>query len=366
MAQFDWPPRPIPGIDAALRDVTSKKATFRRNAAIALGTAGQDRREEAIRALGRLIDDADREVRIEAVYAATTLAAAALAPRIREILSSEDPDLRAASLEFLGRQGDRSDAERISRLAEADQEPSTRCIAIEALAEMDQGACRAACRRVIGDSRSGEDETRTAIAALGPMAEGDDVAAITGLLGDPRRRVSIQAASALADIGDAAGIDVLWRASTNPPDDDARIAALEALCRIRDDRVDSLARSRHGRIFAGRDERLYWTGILARSGNADALRRLKEAATGRDTRLAALALRISGLCAMKDMIAILENAACGRAGEDLVTESIEALALTRRPEAVGALERVSAAASGGPHAGHAEAALEEARRWPAS
>ncbi len=366
MTQFDWPPRPIPGIEASLRDVNSKKATFRRNAAVGLGRAGEDRRAEALLALERLIEDPAREVRIEAIYAAASLGASELAARVRGMLGSDDPDVRIAALDFLARAGGQEDAAPMASIASADGDPAIRCKALEALEDVDTDACRKACRSVLDASRGEEVEIRTAISILGSIGERGDADAVAAFLGDSRRGVAIEAASALAHVGDARGLDVLLAAADGARDAEAKTTALEALCRMGDERVTALALRRHGRILGSREESVVWTGILARSGDGAAMRRLREIATGRNTRMAALALRVAGLCSLREMIGILESFACRRSGEDLVAESIEALALMRGPGAIHALEAAVKAAAGGPEAAHAEAALEEARRWPRS
>jgi len=361
MPQYGWPPKPIPTVTAALRDVTSTKASFRRNAAIALRKAEGEQRGPAVEALGTLLGDPDRTVRIEAARSAASLGASDLSEPVMALLGSPDPDLRVAAMEFAAATGSLDDVPRIRRILD-DDDAVARCVALETLSHLDPDETRSACRAVL----SGRDEEpavlRTAMVLLRSDGDAEDASLFHDLLEDRRRGVSLEAAASLAHLEDARAVPRLLDEALHPADADERFVALEGLCRVGDEKVLEAARRKLGSIFTGKWEKLLWAGILASAGDAEALERLRGQMTGRDASRAAAAMRVAGLCSLTPLVEHLASTARrGLEGDEeaLHVEAIEALGLMRVPAAAAALEPIVEKFDDA----LADAALEEVRRW---
>ncbi len=362
MPQYGWPPKPIPHVTAALRDASSARASFRLNAAIALRKAEDDQLGPAVEALEKLLGDADRTVRIEAARSAASLGAGELAGTVLPLLESPDPDLRIAALEFAAATGTDGDAARVRGLLDGDVDTVVRCVALETLSQIDPTATREACRAILSSPEAEAPVLRTAMVLLRSDGEREDAGLFHGLLGDARRGVSLEAAASLAHLEDARGVPRLLEEALRPANADERIIALEGLCRTSDEKVHEAARRKLSSLFTGRWEKLLWAGILASTGDADALERLRGQLTGRDAARAAAAMRVAGLCSLASAVDHLANTARrGLDGDEeaLTVEAIEALGLMRVPAAGAALERI-VDESGDELA---VAALEEVTRW---
>jgi len=360
MGRIDWPPKPIPGTRAAIRDARSPKASFRRNAAIALGRAEGDDRQEAIEALRLLLDDPDREVRIEAAWSARWLEAPDLAPAILALLGSADPDQRAATLEFLSGCGTASDIPRIEGVLEGDGDPDVRRVALEALETLDPALGSRLAHRIMEKDDPHEIVVRTAIAILQDDASCID--SFASLLPDRRPGVSLEAAVALAYHGDHRAIPRLLEEALRSRDPDDRGLALESLCRVPDERVVRTARERASRLFGGREEKIAWTAILAGSGDSRALSRLRSWIEGRDSPRAASAMRVAGMCSISPLVSTIQ--AIARRGIDgdaeaLEIEAVEALGLMRSEAAASALRDLLSIRD----SEHVRAAIAEVARW---
>ncbi len=360
MTQFDWPPRPLPSLDAAIRDVRSQKAAFRRNAAIALGRAPADRAREAREALIALVEDPDRSVRIEAVYAATSLGATEHADAIAALLSIDDPDLRIAALEFASATGQKTWTERILAMGERDDETTVRCMALEALAELSPSALVKAMEAVARDDAAPVPLARTALSLMRSHMRDSDPDLAIARLGDPRPGVSLEAAATLAHLGDGRAVERLFQEAVSPASAEDRTLAMQGLCRVPDAAVRNHAARRLTSLIATREEKAYWAAILAAAGDAAALDTLTQWVKGTDPLRAALAMQAAGLCSVEPLVEALEAMAMG-SGDGPVTESIEALGLMRTGKAALALERIADAVPD--RAGHARAALEEVLGW---
>jgi HEAT repeat protein len=365
MPQYGWPPKPIPTVTAALRDVTSTKASFRRNAAIALRRAGDEHLGPAVEALGTLLGDPDRTVRIEAARSAASLGASELSEPVMALLESPDPDLRVAAMEFASATGSTDDLSRIRRILDDDDDTVARCVALETLSHLDPDETRSACRAVLSGRNDDPPVLRTAMVLLRSDGDPGDAPLFHDLLEDSRRGVSLEAAASLAHLEDERAVPRLLDEALRPMNADERFVALEGLCRVSDEKVLEAARRKLGSLLTGKWEKLLWAGILASSGDVDALERLRGQMTGRDASRAAAAMRVAGLCSLTPLVDHL--AATARRGLDgdedaLHVEAIEALGLMRVPAAAAALEPI-VETHGDPLA---DAALEEVRRWTRS
>ncbi len=365
MPQYGWPPKPIPHVAAALRDVASTKASFRRNAAIALRKAEGDQRGPAVEALEKLLGDDDRTVRIEAARSAASLGAGELAGAVMPLLESPDPDLRIAALEFAAAAGPDGDAARVRGLADGDADAVVRCVALETLSQIDPAAARQACRAILSVPGGEPPVLRTAMVLLRSDGEREDAEIFHELLADARPGVSLEAAASLAHLEDARGVPRLLEEALRPSNADERFIALEGLCRTSDGNVHEAARRKLSSIFTGRWEKLLWAGILASTGDAEALGHLRRTLSGGDAARAAAAMRVAGLCSLPSLVDHLASeAGRGLDGEEeaLTVEAIEALGLMRVPAAAAALEAISQRPGGE----LAAAALEEVGRWTRS
>jgi HEAT repeat protein len=366
MPQFDWPPKPIPNITAAIRDAGSKKASFRRNAAIALRRAADDQLEPAIDALSRLLEDPERTVRIEAAYSAASLCAASLAPKVAPLIESDDPDQRAAALEFTAAAGGAEDVSRLESVFLDDPDAVVRCIALESLSALDPDSADAACRSLLERVDEMIPVIRTAMVILRSAGDKGDASLFARHLDDQRPGVCLEAAASLAYLEDPRGIPRLLSEALDPSGPDERAVALEGLCRTTNRQVLDAARKRLSSLFARRDEKIYWASILASSGDSRALGRVRTQLQGSDPLRAAAAMRAAGLCSLSSLVPPLVRVIDASLGGDetaLVLDSIEALGLMRCPEAADALRSISENPKDEDLADHAAAALDEVKRW---
>jgi len=100
---FPWLPamRP-PTVEAALRDATSTKVRFRRDAAYALRGAEGDQAAAAAEALRRMLGDADVVVRAVAIESLAVRNDTAAREAIAKLVGDADEGVRAAAVEALG------------------------------------------------------------------------------------------------------------------------------------------------------------------------------------------------------------------------------------------------------------------------
>jgi len=198
-----WPPKHIPNFKAALRDTKSSNAQFRRNAAISLGGATEEQRETAAGALGRLLDDENRDVRLEAIVGATKIKARSLSGRIVKFLESNVADERVAALDFLARVGDESHWQPVRELLSREKDPDVRCMALEALSYLNPEECH---RMVQGSLKDPDDlelnYLRTQILVLSEIGDPEDLNILIPLLEHRSISVRLETAHviAMADI----------------------------------------------------------------------------------------------------------------------------------------------------------------------
>ena len=107
---------------------------------------------------------------------------------------------------------------------------------------------------------------------------------------------------------------------------------------------------------------MLWAGILASTGDTDALEHLRRLLAGRDASRAAAAMRVAGLCSLVPFVETLASTAQrGLDGHEdaLYVEAVEALGLMRVPAAAEALAGIVERSDDD----LARAALEEVKRW---
>lgn len=171
------PPPALPSVEAALRDATSGAPDSRWVAACALGQAPEDRREEAIFALTRLVGDAHEEIRAQALEGLT-----------EQARQGADID-EGVVLECLD-----------------DASAAVRCTAVDsAMVVLEDPYPPVA--RLTDDA---DPSVRIAVAsALGEIRSEAADSALEDLLRDGNALVRLEAAVALAMGGNDSGVDVL-------------------------------------------------------------------------------------------------------------------------------------------------------------
>jgi HEAT repeat protein len=333
MAPIGWPPKVPPGYRAALRDVRSRNAQFRRNAAISLGRADPEKREEALGAASALLDDEDRAVRLEAIAAVTRLEGRSLASRIEQFLDSPVTDERMAALDFFARYGEASRFDRIRPMIEGDGEIEVRCMALETLSYLDASACLDLVRRML--QQSGELHPgimSTLIFVLSEIGDLEDFELLPPFLDHPSVGVRVEAAHALAMMRRTSGRElaaaILLDAAELIRDRRLRDLALEGLCALRSEETVSAARRRFGKLLISRFEKVHWAGMCARAGDAKAGAYLRKVYSGKTVPLAARVLTVAGLCGLEEWTDVMEenlqNYLRGRS-DDFLYDSIYAL-----------------------------------------
>ena len=193
-------------VEAALRDLTSPKATTRADAAWDLdGAALTD--ASLVLALRGALGDPSPEVRRAAAFA---LAGAADAPTCEalSLAATADPDgeVRQAAVVALGRRGSEGGVAAVRR-ALADPDPDVRFQATAVVVALDPGNAAPALAPLLEDADA---EVRgSAAAALGDLGAREHSDPLRGRLHDADEGVQLEAAVALARLGDASGVEVL-------------------------------------------------------------------------------------------------------------------------------------------------------------
>jgi hypothetical protein len=347
---FGWSRTVLPKLEAALRDVRSEKAQFRRNAAMALGRADEDQREKAIGAVAVLLDDKDAAVRLEAIVAASKLRAGTLAPRVERFLSSDRRQEKLAALDFLSRCGDESHVAAVAALLSGEKDDQVRCMALEAISWLDPDRCLALIQ---GGMRDAESQAfpvlQTMILLLSEIGTVAEMDALARFLDHPSIAVRVEAAHVMAMMrGRAApaGVrDVLLDAAELIKDWRLRELALEGLCRTGGEAVHRRAREKFGKLFMSRGERIYWAAMVAAAGEPKGGVYLERIYGGRNIPLAARVLDAAGLCGLKEWIPVMEENvrrfADGKS-DDFLFDSIAALAKMGCPESLEILRAFEA------------------------
>jgi hypothetical protein len=348
MAQFGWPPRPIPNFKAALRDVRSRGVRFRRNAAVALGLAEQEQREEAIKGVEVLLEDEDAGVRLEAVMAAGKLRAMSLTGRIARILESKRPDERIAALDFLSQSGDESHWEAVRSLLQGEQDVQVRCMALETLSFLDPEKCRPLVVEALGAPGGLDtDYLRTLVMVLSEIGEPGDMDVLTPLLDHHSTGVRVETASALALMDrleeEKKLTAILMDAVEMLRDRRLKELALEGLCKIGSRVIVARARQKFRSFFTRKQEKIYWAAICCGAGDGKAGDFLHGVYGGRSPVLASRVLWVAGLCGLREWIPVMEDnirKSFGAGEDDFLYDSIHSLGKMHCPESIEALKRL--------------------------
>ncbi|MCB9591415.1 MAG: HEAT repeat domain-containing protein [Sandaracinaceae bacterium] len=195
-----------PKLSAALRDVTSKNERARAAAAEALGSAPEDRAEEARVALRPLLDDPMSSVRCAAIASLGQLKDAESVEVIIARFEDGDPTVRQVALIAAGEIGDERAIPALERgLRRPDAEVRFQAVASLALVQGE-----ASIRRLTDLVDDEDHEVRAHLAdALGSLETAAAIPPLRQLLADEDRRVREAASIALARCGDDSGADEL-------------------------------------------------------------------------------------------------------------------------------------------------------------
>ncbi|MDI7267530.1 MAG: HEAT repeat domain-containing protein [Myxococcota bacterium] len=291
-----------PTIEAALRDVNSAKPRFRRDAAEALGRADGDDTARARDALGRLLGDADRSVRVAAAESLGAVGDDSDLDALVRLADDSDEAVRIAAVEAAASVAADPDAALI-RLADH-ASPDVRITAcIELRASSEEAAAEALLRRL----RDGDARVRAAVvASLCAALPSRHAGAVRAMLSDDDPDVRLAAACGLASARDDSGRNLLLDRVPRRPRDDTWRAALPALARVaHPDDAPVLRR------FAGwlppRGIRAVALAGLARLGDAAAEARLRRMAGHRDPRRRASALLGAGVAGLESFLPEIER-----------------------------------------------------------
>jgi HEAT repeat protein len=212
--------------EAAILDLQSHIDGVRARAAVALGDAAAENRDDAVAALVPVLNDLKAQIRASAATSLGELGGAAAVEALILTLDDGAPHVRQTAAIALGRIGD--DAAFV-RLVEALEEgpADLRFQAATSLVEIDADRARGALLDALDDK---DDEVLSAV-ALGLGAIGDPAVCdrLSALLENARRDTRFDAAYALARLGDGRGAAVLTETLKDPKAAWDAVEALEVL-----------------------------------------------------------------------------------------------------------------------------------------
>ncbi len=205
-----WPPMPLPNLEAAFRDVTSRHPVFRMRAALSLGDLHDrdDLRGRAVEALRGLLRDASSEVR---AAAATSLGGLRSVDAVEDLIRlAEDPDPVVASeaIAALGQIEDPRGADAVRRAC-GHASPGVRLQAASLIGGLSPDSARECLGEAIRDK---DPDVRSAAAvALADLGDPSAAGLLKPVLEDPDPGVAFDAAACLARLGLSDGAVVLRR-----------------------------------------------------------------------------------------------------------------------------------------------------------
>ncbi|MEM7434745.1 MAG: HEAT repeat domain-containing protein [Myxococcota bacterium] len=232
-----------PTFDAALRDVSADGARFRIAAANRLRDPPEERRDEAVTGLRKLMRDPVGPVREAAFEAAGELGASEMLAQIVLGFADEDRGARQSAVLAAGRVDPEQAVPSIERLLE-DRRPEMRFSAVWTLSKIGAVAPEALVARLDDE----DDEVRmVALECLATTEAREYTDQVARLLEDGAWGIQLAAASTLAALGDSRGTGTLRRALGN---DAHAFDAAVALGDLRDQEslgtLTSMARRRFG------------------------------------------------------------------------------------------------------------------------
>ena len=359
MAQFGWPPKSLPNFNAAVRDTRSKQVKFRRNAAIALGLAGEENRKTAIENLKILLSDEDAGVRIEAILSAAGLEAKELTPLVLEKLTSNNESEKMAALDFFSKCAEKNDFEKLVEFFEKEKNPWIKSLTLETLSDLDPESTRLI---VLEELKKGEnlepDYTRNLIALICEIGEPQDTERLLPLLDHHSISVRIQTASSLAIMERFEPLakirNILENSANLIKIRELREIAIEGLCKLyayfreiknteENKNIIKIADKNFRSFFTPKREKIYWCAILSGEGLQKATDFLNRIQKSKNRPLAIVVFRAVCLCRLKEWIEPIKNYIKSLDYKEdifLLEEAIHSLSIMNCKESIQALTEI--------------------------
>lgn len=296
---------PLPRtLDAALRDVSSKKPEVRADAIRDLMRHASADRGPVLRALEGALRDVDPRVRAVAATALSDVGAKEALPNLLVLVEDDDAHVRQMAIAALGEIGDPRATERLRR-ALSDARPEVRFQAVMAFPRV--VARKEEARSAIFEAMADKDALVVHIAirmaeeiAEEDAADEDVLVRAKELLAHEAAPVRIAAAILLARTGDDAGRDVIAKVAagelrTDEGEDEA--AAIELAGELGLEKAErGLTRRAFGGLLGLGRDRFRWHArtALARMGNERAIQEIVADLSSRDSERRVLAVAAAG------------------------------------------------------------------------
>jgi HEAT repeat protein len=329
---------PLPRtLEAALRDVASKKPEIRAEAIRELVRYSDDARPQIVRSIEGALRDDDPRVRGLAAMALSDIGAKEALPTLLVAVEDEDAYVRQMAISALGEIGDPRAGERLRR-ALADARSEVRFQAVMAFPRVT--ARREDALDAVLSAMDDKDAlvAHVALRMAEELGDGRDpdarvLAKAKALLAHDAPAVRVAAAVLLAHAGDRSGTDILAKVAggtleTTEGEDEAAAIELCGELGLRETER-GLARRAFGGVLGLRRDRYQWHArvALARMGNERAIREILAELASWDPGKRTLAVAAAGrarITAARDAIRAMRDAP-DKADPDAVEDALRAL-----------------------------------------
>jgi HEAT repeat protein len=310
----------MPGVEAALRDVSESRPEARAKAATALARVDEADLGRSTTALRILLNDPHPAVRQAAALSLGELRdGLALPMLVDQMQRDEDPMARQAAVIALGTLGD---ARAVTPIEEAlaGGSADVRFQAVLSWAQLASGRSIEPLRRALADPDA---EVRgNAAAALGDLGEAGSADLLAACLEDPQETVRIEAAVALARLGDGRGGRML---ATYLHHREYGLLAAEHLFRHPIEEAIPALRKLLGRWFGSPLVEIWAAGTLVQLGQDDGRAPLLAALKKRKPMVRGLAIQVLGELHQDWSVQALRELQASPAGQEWREEIAEAL-----------------------------------------
>ena len=325
-------------LEAALRDISSKKPETRAEAIRDLVRYSEEARPQILRSLEGALRDEDPRVRGLAATALSDIDATEALAALLVAVEDDDADVRQMAISALGELGDPRAGERLRR-ALGDPRGEVRFQAVMAFPRVtahEEDALEAVLSAMDDKDALVAHVALRMAEELGRDGKPDDrvLAKAKALLAHEKARVRVAAAVLLAHAGDQAGSEILAKAATGATstDDGEDEAAAIELCGelgLRETERGLARRAFGGVLGIGRDKFQWHARVaLARMGNERAIREILAELQSWDPGKRTLAVAAAGrarIAAARDALRAMRDAP-DRVDPDAVEEALRAIA----------------------------------------
>jgi HEAT repeat protein len=307
-------------LEAALRDLQHRSVRVRVRAAAALGGVDEESAERARQALRPMLRDGEGDVRyVVAISLGELKDRDALDALVEQMQGDGHPVARQGAVIAMAMIGD-ARVEPVLLEALRGGPPEVRYQAAVTLAQLDPAGAIAPLRRALRDEDA---EVRgNAAGALSDLGDAASCGAIAALLDDPAPSARFEAAVALARLGDRRGTSVLI---ANLANSDQRFIAAEHLFRCPDPEARPHLQRLLDRWLTPPVLRVWLAGALARLGEEEGRRRLRELLASRRLMTRGLCIDVLGQIGEPWAQQALRDLAASPASEDWREEIAAAL-----------------------------------------